>query len=87
MDLYYYNSGNIFIVLTDKRFIKIEDKKIVSESYLENIQYINHISGGWFRFDKIEIIEKNKKIEIFGIYFKEICLRFIKLLKDIIKMQ
>lgn len=43
--LYYYNDQTIYIILTNKRFIKIENKIIVSKAYLENILYINHIDN------------------------------------------
>jgi hypothetical protein len=52
---------------------------MVSETYLENIKYINHIKNGFFYYDKIEIIEKNR-VETFGIYNKTICKDFIKLI-------
>jgi hypothetical protein len=84
--LYYYNDDgkNIYIILTDKRLVKIENNNIVSQSFIANIKIINHIKGGLFHFDKIEIIEKNNKVETFGIYKETICKDFIKLLKTLV---
>lgn len=84
--VYYYHKDKIYIVLTNKRFIKIENNKLVSESYLNNIKDIRHKKGGMFHYDKIEIIEHNKKIETFGIYNGSICIQFINLIKNIINM-
>lgn len=83
MPLYYYTDV-ISIILTNRRFIKLENNKIISEVYLDNILYVNHISGGLLHFDKIEIIDNNKKITTFGIYSKKICLYFIKLIKELL---
>ena len=83
ISLFYYNSYNIYIILTNKRFIKLEDDKICSESYLENINSINHIKNSFLYFDKIEIIEKNNRIETYGIYESIVCEYFIKLLNNI----
>lgn len=85
ISLYYYTKANIHIILTNMRFLKIEKNNIISESYLYDIQYINHIKNGVFYYDKIEIIEKTSRIETFGIYSKTVCSDFIKLLNKIIK--
>jgi hypothetical protein len=86
ISLFYYNSYNIYIILTNKRFIKLEDDKICSESYLENISAVNHIKNSFLYFDKIEIIEKNNRIETYGIYESIVCEYFIKLLNNIINI-
>jgi len=80
--LYHYKSNNIYIIMTNKRFLKFENKIKLSEMYLNNVKTINHISGGLFHFDKIEIIDKNNKSDTFGIYKKSICVEFIRLLNS-----
>ena len=80
--LYHYKSNNIYIIMTNKRFLKFENKIKLSEMYLNNVKTINHISGGLFHFDKIEIIDKNNKSDTFGIYKKSICAEFIRLLNS-----
>jgi hypothetical protein len=80
--LYHYMSNNIYIIMTNKRFLKFENKIKLSEMYLNNVKTINHISGGLFHFDKIEIIDKNNKSDTFGIYKKSICVEFIRLLNS-----
>jgi hypothetical protein len=84
LSLYYYNdhAKDIWIVLTDKRFVKLEKGQVVSQSMINDIDIINHIKGGIFYFDKIQIIEKNNRVETFGIYKSSICEDFIKLLKN-----
>jgi hypothetical protein len=84
VSLYYYTKGKIHIILTNMRFLKVENNNIISESYLSNIQYINHIKNGVFHYDKIEIIEKTSRIETYGIYSKNVCKDFIKILNKII---
>lgn len=81
--MYYYTSGKIHILLTDRRFIKIENKEIVSEVYLNRIKFVNHIKNSIFSFDKIEILEESGRIETFGIYEKDVCAYFTDLLKKI----
>jgi NAD-dependent DNA ligase len=43
--MYYYTSGKIHILLTNKRFIKIENYSICSSAYLNNIRFVNHIES------------------------------------------
>ena len=83
--MYYYTSGKIHILLTDKRFIKIENYCICSSVYLYDIKFVNHIKNSIFSFDKVEIIEINGRVETFGIYEKEVCAYFTKLLNSIIR--
>lgn len=83
--MYYYTSGKIHILLTDKRFIKIENYCICSSVYLYDIRFVNHIKNSIFFFDKVEIIEINGRVETFGIYEKEVCAYFTKILNGIIR--
>ena len=83
--MYYYTSGKIHILLTDKRFIKLENYGICSSVYINNIMIVNHIKNSIFSFDKVEIIEINGRVETFGIYEKEVCAYFTKLLNSIIR--
>jgi len=83
--MYYYTSGKIHILLTDKRFIKIENYCICSSVYLYDIRFVNHIKNSIFFFDKVEIIEINGRVETFRIYEKEVCAYFTKILNSIIR--
>jgi len=83
--MYYYTSGKIHILLTNKRFIKIENYSICSSAYLNNIRFVNHIKNSIFSFDKVEIIEINGRVETFGIYEKEVCAYFTNLLNSIVR--
>jgi len=83
--IYYYTSGKIHILLTNKRFIKIENYCICSSAYLNNIRFVNHIKNSIFSFDKVEIIEINGRVETFGIYEKEVCAYFTNLLNSIVR--
>ena len=82
---YYYTSGKIHILLTDKRFIKIENYCISSTAYLNDIRFVNHIKNSIFSFDKAEIIEINGRVETFGIYEKNVCAYFTNLLNSIVR--
>ena len=82
--LYHYTSNNIYILLTDLRFVKIENYQIVSQTFIENIKCVNHIKNSIFSFDKVETIEKNDRQETFGIYEKEVCAFFIKIIRALI---
>jgi hypothetical protein len=83
--MYYYTSGKIHILLTDKRFIKIENYCVCSSAYLSDIKFVNHIKNSIFSFDKVEIIENNGRVETFGIYEKEVCAYFTNLLNSIVR--
>jgi len=83
--MYYYTSSKIHILLTNKRFIKIENFCICSSAYLTDIRFVNHIKNSIFSFDKVEIIEINNRVETFGIYEKEVCAYFTKLLNSIVR--
>lgn len=83
--MYYYTRDKIHILLTDKRFIKIENKVMVSEVYLNRIKFVNHIKNSIFSFDKVEVLEESGRIETFGIYEKDVCAYFTDLLNNIVK--
>jgi len=83
--MYYYTSGKIHILLTDRRFIKIENYCVCSSAYLNDIKFVNHIKNSIFSFDKVEIIENNGRVETFGIYEKEVCAYFTNLLNSIVR--
>lgn len=74
--IYYYESGNVFYVLSTKRFIKVENKRIVSECNLSDIALINHEYGGPFRWDKLVVTKRDGRIETFGIYLSSIAKEF-----------
>jgi hypothetical protein len=78
---YHYTADIIYIILTNFRFMKIENNILVSEAYMKNIKKIRHVKGGIFRFDKIETLDINNTVETFGIYSSTICEIFIKLIK------
>ena len=83
--MYYYTRNKIHILLTDKRFIKIENDSVVSEVYLNRIKFVNHIKNSVFSFDKVEVLEESGRIETFGIYEKDVCAYFTNLLNSIVK--
>jgi len=83
--MYYYTSGKIHILLTDMRFVKIENYCIVSEIHLDKMKYVKHIKNSIFHFDKIEILEESGRLETFGIYEKEVCEYFTNLLNGILR--
>ena len=83
--MYYYTSGKNHILLTDKRFIKIEKYCVCSSIYLSNIKFVNHIKNSIFCFDKIQIIEESNVVETFDIYEREVSTYFTDLLNIIIK--
>ena len=83
--LYYYSRDKIIIILTDKRFIKLENNQMVSISKLSDIKCIGHKKGGLFHYDKIEIVEKSNRVETFGIYEGKICQDFIQLINQMIE--
>ena len=78
----YYIYKHIVIILTSMRFIKLENNIICSEVFLNKMININHIKNSIFQYDKVEIIEYNR-IETFGIYKKDICAYFVKILNNI----
>ena len=81
---YYVNTNNtIHILLTNKRFIKIENYSIRSKANLDQIKFVNHIKNSIFSFDKIEIIEKNGRRRTFGIDNKKVCRCFTDILNNI----
>jgi hypothetical protein len=80
---YYENTINNYIILTDKRFIKIENNKILSEVSLDNIKNIYHRNNSIFYWDSIEITKNDNIIETFGIKYKNIAEFFTNLLKNI----
>ena len=85
MPLYHYTSDKIHILLTDKRFIKIENHHTCSHVYLNQIKFVNHIKKSIFYYDKVEIIEDSGRVETFGIYEKSVCAYFVDLLNSIAK--
>jgi hypothetical protein len=85
MPVCYYTSDKIHIILTDKRFIKIENQHVCSSVYLNQIKFVNHIKKSIFHYDKVETIEDTGRVETFGIYEKSVCAYFVNLLIAIVK--
>lgn len=83
--MYYYACSNIHIILTNRRFVKIENLSIVSNIYLNNIIIARHIKNSILYFDNVEIVNKNNIIETVGIYDKTVCAYFTNLLIIMIK--
>lgn len=74
--MYYYESGDVFYILSSKRFIKVENKRIVAECNLSDIVLVNHEYNGPFRWDKLVITKADGGIETFGIYLSSVAKEF-----------
>lgn len=80
---YFYDaSGGVFIVLTNFRFLKLENRKSVSISELSAIKGVKHIKAGFFAWDKVEVTEKSGRVETFGIYYSIVAAFFTRVLQD-----
>src|SRR5579883_3149642 len=73
---------NIFIVLTNLRFLKSENKKVVSSSELSQIKGVKHTKAGLFSWDKVEVTEKSGRVETFGIYYAAVAAFFTQVLQN-----
>jgi hypothetical protein len=81
--LYHHGDGDMYILLTNLRFIKLEHHMIVNEVFLANIQSVAHVGGGVFHWDKVKIVETSTKVQMVGIRRKNTCLGFINLLRQL----
>ena len=85
INYWYENAIDNYVILTDQRFIKIENGKIVSEVLLSDIKSIFYRNMGIFYYDKIEIIRKDNTIETFGIAYTIVTEFFTKVIQDNLK--
>jgi hypothetical protein len=78
---FYLNNAQNKIILTSKRFLKVENSKVVSETTLNRIKSVRQLSGGIFAWDKVETTEVDNRVETFGIYKGDVAKFFTKILQ------
>jgi len=80
--LFHHRDGDMYILLTNMRFIKLENHMIVNELFLANMRSVAHVGGGMLHWDKVKIVESTK-VQMVGIRRKRTCLGFINLLRQL----
>jgi hypothetical protein len=75
-----------YVVLTNARFITVENHKIVNAVNLTEIKDVYHRQMGLFKWDIVEIIEKSGHVSTFSIY-EELLASFFteKIREEIVK--
>jgi len=82
-ELVCYNkvNDNVFIILTNTQFIKIEKGVICSIANLSECQFVSHQKNGMFSWDKVVLHNQNRiVVDTFGIHLAAMCAEFIKII-------
>lgn len=73
------------VLLTNKRFVKVQKSKIVSTADLSRLRRVNHQKNGWLHWDKVETVEETddgkERHEEFGIQQGDVAGFFTKILQ------
>lgn len=82
--LYFLNKGEYnAVVLTNLRFLKIENGKTVSNVVLKQIKKVEHEKNGIFRWDKV-VTTTESGVETFGIYQSAVAEFFVDTLRRVV---
>jgi hypothetical protein len=81
---HYHNNAKNKIVLTNRRFVKIEDGRLVSVCANDAIKSARHIKNGALKWDKVEVTEKGGRVETFGIYKASAAEFFTKIVNKVV---
>jgi len=82
---HYFSRSDNVVVLTNQRFVKVEDGKVVSEVYLKDVATVNHIKNGIFQWDKVSVTTHQGCTETFGINFGHITAFFTQVLRKMVE--